>query len=87
MKNNDLELFCKYYVENLKYELLIPNVLPHVLLCKRFICPDVDCKKLCQTYVSSEAINRNFDYNFKNIYFTNVFSTDNLEMFLKDSVV
>ena len=89
LKNKDLELFCKYYIENLKYELLIPNFFFffHMLFCKRFIRPDIDRKICFQTYVSIEAINRSFAYNFKNIYIKNGFSTDILGMFSKDSFV
>ena len=37
--------------------------------------------------MSIEAINRSFDYNSKNFYVRNSFSTDILEMFSKDSTV
>ena len=34
--DSNFELLVKYYIEKIKPDLMIPNVLSHMLLCKRF---------------------------------------------------
>ena len=61
-QNKELDLFCKCYIENLKYDLTIANILSYMLFCERYISRDVDCKKYCQNYVSSKIISNSFKY-------------------------
>ena len=43
--NNNFELLCKHYIGTIKRDLMIPNVLCHMLFCKRFCDQNIDCRK------------------------------------------
>ena len=66
-RHKDVILFYKYFIEYLKFELIIPNILCYILFCNRFKNRDTDCTKCTKTYVHDNNLNRFFETNFGNI--------------------
>ena len=69
----DVELLVKYYIEKIKNDLMILNVLSYMLFCKRYCDQNFDSRKCSRNYINDVSINKSLEYHFQNICVFRIF--------------